>query len=727
VTVDAAGRSDASCIQVARWEPLPGSSVQDARKDPAPSFHRYTVRDPAWGEGLADHLSAEASPPEGIACRFLENATAALTLPASLTGRFQVLIEGYGEDFEGPPIAKVALETRKGSSPVGELELPQSWGTYPAGTVQIPAGPKRLTVSFTNDRQEPDAGDRNLDFSAVILIEADEGDQSAPAVRIVYPPEGHEAYGVDAVVAEATDEALAWAELVLDGRDTGIRIERDGQPGPLVFPLLLRGVAPGRHSVAVRAWDPSGNSGLSPVRRISVRKGPPGEPGPYDRAVHLLNRFAYGPAPRDLAAVLTTGEEAWLRESLARPASDPGDASALGYLRALYDNEADPSQVAARDIHHAILTPNPARLRFVRWVDNHFSTWIRKTGSVNEARERETFHRLGAAPFPELLGASATSPTMLGYLDQQSSFARNLNENYAREVMELHTVGVDGGYGQADVTALASILTGWTFSDEGDGSSAGYELTRRVFRFDPSLNDGAPQRFIGMRIPQAGPASRFDRARLALEVLSAHPSTARFISRKLAEHYVQLPAPPGLVEDLSRVFLGTDGDLREVVLTLARHPAFRDPAPKEKVAAPFDYAVRLSRACGEPLPGQILDFLQRSGAGVYDRPTPDGYPEEDSAHAGANATLQRWKFSAENGWALASVVPGAWRSSVEIPTQEDRQDLLDLVSVRLMGRVLGERSNRAALDVLMSCTGGREELALLCASFVSQLPEASLR
>jgi uncharacterized protein (DUF1800 family) len=295
--------------------------------------------------------------------------------------------------------------------------------------------------------------------------------------------------------------------------------------------------------------------------------------------------------------------------------------------------------------------PEPGAARFVLWAENHFSTWVPRTRDPQWS-EHAAFARLGAAPFYDLLLASARSPAMLRYLDQENSYASKLNENYAREIMELHTLGVHGGYTQQDVTSLARLLTGWTASREGDGRSGG-ELAAYTFRFDPALSDRRSIRIIGVDFPAgAGPPrpgdsgaeamGGYDRVLLALQTLAAHPSTAQFVSRKLAEHYVGHPAPEGLVEDLSSVFARTGGDMREMLVAIAKHPAFW--AAEHRMAHPTDFAIRLARVTGKTNAGQLADFLGRCGNGMFDRATPDGYPEADSSYTDSNAMVQRWKF-----------------------------------------------------------------------------------
>jgi len=237
-------------------------------------------------------------------------------------------------------------------------------------------------------------------------------------------------------------------------------------------------------------------------------------------------------------------------------------------------------------------------------------------------------HVLGR--FEDLLLASARHPAMLYYLDQAQSAAdgtmqgerrRGLNENYARELMELHTLGVDGGYGQQDVRELARVLTGWTVAPtQPDG-----------FRFAPRLHDAGAKTVLGQRF---GPTNARDAAageaegRAALHLLATHPATARRVALRLAQWFVADQPPRALVEQLARSFTSTQGDLRAVLRTLVQSPAFWDPA-HQLFKTPLDFGCSALAAVGGPADERdvrrMLSFLNGAGQGVNRWPTPDGY------------------------------------------------------------------------------------------------------
>lgn len=702
---------------------------EGADAPPPPRWARYSIHEDRWDDDARRRLVSDRYPGERLAIAFTSNAEAAVAIPDDFAGRFRAGLELLGLDYDGPSEATLYLDAGGSRTKLGVLPAPTWWDTRATEPFDLPPGPKRIIVAFENDKFTAGVGDRNLYVQALVLAEvpAERRDTRPPATRALYPPHGQRVRLADAVVADAWDDtALAHAELLIDGQGTGVSVGLERQPGRIVLPLLLRGLDPGEHEVAIRVTDTAGNSTVAEPRRVLVLD--PADPGltDYERAVILLDRFAFGPDRRSLADILTLGEEAWLDASLAAPHDDPGDKAALDLGLVHFAGDLDEYGVPRRALTHAILTPNPVRARFVLWVNNHFSTWIRKPEPDRKWAEHAAFSRLGAAPFLDLLSASASSPAMLLYLDQATSFAGRLNENYAREIMELHTLGVSGGYSQADVTNLARVLTGWLTTHEGDGSAPGYPRATR-FAFDPALNDGSEVRWLGARLPAVQRADRYTRVRLVLETLAAHPSTARYVCSKLVEHYAGAPPRDDLTSDLALVFHETGGDMRAVLLAMSRHPAFWEAAATPRLAHPLDFAVRLCRTTGNVNPWELGEYLQRSGHGLFNRATPDGYPEDDAAYTDSNAMLQRWRFAQVAPWAIADLVPPAWRWSDASLTPDTAQRIVDALAVGLTGRTLADRSNAAALDYLFSAQGPTHERVLSLATLVAQLPEANLR
>ncbi len=553
-------------------------------------------------------------------------------------------------------------------------------------------------------------------------------DAVQPRISIAYAPQAIGEGQVDAIVARVMDDRqVAAADLVIDNQPQHLDQTPLHGLGSIVFPVLTRDLKPGQHHLKVIARDAAGNQAASAETSFTITNAGKTPLSRYQRAVFILNRFGYGPEPDEIAEILTTGETAWLQSRMAIGVTTPGEKNLQQRLHAQYDNAHSDSQGANEAIQYLLSAPNSVRAHFLMWTENHFSTWLRKDGQPAKQREHQDFLQLGPAPFFDLLFTSATSPAMLVYLDQRNSFVNRLNENYAREIMELHTLGVKGGYNQTDVTTLANLLTGWTLTDQthDDGSPGGQGP--RYFGYDPHLNDGKVCRVFGMEFPAAEPARRFDRVLLALEMLTAHPSCAQFISRRLCEEYVSDPAPPALVDALAKVYLETGGDMNAMLVAMSQHPDFWASPPK--VANPIDFSVRDSRLARSTDPQVVSHFIAQSGMGMFDRPTPDGYPADDGYSVNSNALLQRWRFSKriQEAFLHTGLIPNSLKPADTAWTPEVTQRLVDLAAVRIVGNTLSTASNEAAQKLLVDAQGNTDARLHILATFICQLPENSLK
>ncbi len=727
-----------STVQHVELAALPkGATVPRPRRDAT-----FGLDHRAWdgaGPGIVDDQ------PLGRRANFSSDGGWTLHLPEGLEGEFDVRITGGGDAYKGA--AKVEVTLLQGdakaarSTTVGEAGFSSRRQTQSVGPLTLEGGQHGLQIEFTNDLDdEKTKKGRNFWLYEVELVERGQEDMVAPIAEVLYPAKGAAVYGADAVVVRVADErGVRDVELLIDGETTGIRIEAADGDATVLLPVPLRGMAAGEHRVAARVRDGAGNAADSGEVAVNVLASPPTNLSKYERAVRLLDRFAYGPEPRELAAVLLEGEGPYLEKRLRAGFDDAGVREAWTHAVATYPDDRNAGQVIRRAIQHLLETPDPARGRAVMFLDNHFSTWLRKAEPARKAVEHEAFARLGPGPFEDLLFASATSPAMMLYLDQDKSLGRRINENYAREVMELHTLGVGGGYDQSDVTELANLLSGWRSDEIARPLGYGGYLTAG-FRYDPHSNDASARRIFGVAYEDVGEATanRYDRARFALEVLASHPSTARFIATKLTEHYLADRAPDAVVDELAQVYLRTGGDVREMILTLARRPEGFGRDATLRMAQPLDFAVRTLRIAGADDANRATGYLQAAGFGLFDRDTPDGYPQDDESYADSNAMLQRWKFGQGVDYHLARLLPETLRDPPTISEGDDpaataiaqqrwRQRVIDVLAVRLTGGLLSDRSNEAAHDVLSQTDKTGHDRIRLIAGLIAQLPEASLR
>jgi uncharacterized protein (DUF1800 family) len=307
---------------------------------------------------------------------------------------------------------------------------------------------------------------------------------------------------------------------------------------------------------------------------------------------------------------------------------------------------------------------------------NHFNVDARKGRDrfLLTEYERETIRPNVLGKFRDLLDATAKSPAMLFYLDnwlsadpsgphgdsrrpgftgagrgrfaapmpmprpaaQANTPRKGLNENYARELMELHTLGVDGGYTQKDVTEVARAFTGWTIENPRQGGA---------FRFEPRIHDEGVKTVLGHRIKSGGGMSDGEQV---LDILAAHPSTARFIATKLARRFVSDTPPPALVDRLSSRFRETGGDLRAVMMALLTSPEFLGPdAYRAKVKTPFEFVVSAVRVTGDQIADvrPLVRSLQDLGMPLYQCQPPTGYKDTADAWANTGALVSRMNFA----------------------------------------------------------------------------------
>ena len=300
------------------------------------------------------------------------------------------------------------------------------------------------------------------------------------------------------------------------------------------------------------------------------------------------------------------------------------------------------------------------------WL-NHFNVFIGKGADRYEltSYERDVIRPHAFGKFQDLLVATAQSPAMLFYLDnwlsvgpnsdfangisrrggkfrqanrpfgQSKSKQSGLNENYGRELMELHTLGVNGGYKQKDVTEVARVFTGWTLKEPRQGGG---------FVFDERKHEPGNKIVLGHRIKPAGEKEGLE----VLHILAHHPSTAQFICSKLAMRFVSDNPPPVLVERMAHTFLKKDGDIREVLKTMFDSPEFwAQDQYRAKVKTPFEFVVSSLRASGAEVSDAmpIVHQLQNMGMPLYGAQPPTGYSMKADAWVNSSALLGRMNFA----------------------------------------------------------------------------------
>jgi uncharacterized protein (DUF1800 family) len=437
-------------------------------------------------------------------------------------------------------------------------------------------------------------------------------------------------------------------------------------------------------------------AGVVPCLALAFSATAFAEPASPAEAVHVLDRISYGPRPGDIDRVMRIGVDRYIDEQLhpdtipmPEPLSRRLDALSQGemsqadlistyrrVIKAAMDDGtggAPDGGVAIRNALYKKMAVHFGELRLIRAIDsprqleevmdefwfNHFNVVAGKglDHVLIADYEREAIRPYLLGKFRDLLGATAKHPAMLFYLDNWLSSAPSadarpriagtkaeisgLNENYARELMELHTLGADGGYTQQDVTALARMLTGWSFNPKSAGNGP-------TFRFVGRLHDFGNKVWFGRPVAASGEAE----GEWALDVLASHPATARHIAYELAQYFVADDPPPALIERVARRFVESDGDIRAVLETLFASPEFRNPANfGAKFRTPFQYVVSAVRAADLEVNNvrPLLATLTRFGMPLYGCQSPDGYKNTEDAWLNPDALAQRISFATALG------------------------------------------------------------------------------
>ncbi|MDD5332349.1 MAG: DUF1800 domain-containing protein [Rhodoferax sp.] len=308
-------------------------------------------------------------------------------------------------------------------------------------------------------------------------------------------------------------------------------------------------------------------------------------------------------------------------------------------------------EAATRDLLRALYSPNQLQEQMTWFWLNHFSVHQGKhnlralLGDYEERAIRP--HALGK--FRDLLSATAHHPAMLRYLDNEQNAVNHLNENYARELMELHTLGVNGGYSQRDVQELARILTGVgvnlgaTTPKVRRDLQAQY-LRQGLFEFNPNRHDYGDKQLLGQTVRGRGLAE----LDAAIDLLSRQPATARFLSNKLAIFFVSDAPPAPLLERMSQTYLRTDGDIAATLRTLFTSEEFAQSLG-HKFKDPMHYVVSSVRLAYDDRvilnAGPMLNWLNRMGEPLYGRQTPDGYPMIETAWASPGQMSTRFEIA----------------------------------------------------------------------------------
>lgn len=427
--------------------------------------------------------------------------------------------------------------------------------------------------------------------------------------------------------------------------------------------------------------------GLSLGGLLSFANAPAVYAQQSDPKYHVLNRTTWGIRPADIAKVDELGIEGWIDYQLNyENIPDPIVDTFISQRRVL-SMDIDELETFAGDnygvafeallwgrIYRAAHSERQLFELMVEFWTDHFNVPAPDYLGVKMIEDRDVIRKLALGKFRDLLFASVSSPAMLQYLDQAVSSKEHPNENYAREVMELHTLGVDGGYTETDVTELARALTGWTLSDN-----------YRHFEFEMEMHDTDAKTLLGVNFP-AGRG--VEDGLQAIDILARHPSTAQFIAKKLARRFVADQPPQSLIDSTALKFIETDGDIRATMRHLLTSDEFM-ASSGQKLRRPMEFVVALMRILNPGLEVtavyKIIERVEQMGQIPFHWFPPNGYPDVAGAWLNTNGLLHRWNMALNIALAGDGLFEGATMNlDAVLPMSATVGEMVDSATSRIL-------------------------------------------
>ena len=435
-----------------------------------------------------------------------------------------------------------------------------------------------------------------------------------------------------------------------------------------------------------------------------------------------LNRLTFGARPAERARFAEIGLHAFIEEQLAYDTIDDlacnlrlanfktlnMDANEIeGVTNQLfdgYDRERPIRELRQATLLRQVYSQRQLHEVMVEFWSDHFNIFIEKEPLfyLKAVDDREVIRKHALGNFRDLVWASAHSPAMLVYLDNHVNEQSHPNENYARELMELHTLGVDGGYSQQDVMELARCLTGWSVKEH---------FWLGEFTFNADLHDAGEKKVLGEWIQPNGQKE----AEQVIEQLVEHPSTARFIATKLTRRFIADEPPQDIVEKAAQTFLATQGDIKSVLRVILFDGL---PLAQPKYKRPSNFIASTLRLTNAETDSALEDYLVRMGQPYFGLPTPDGYPDVSAPWQGN--LMPRWHFAFE---LMRHEIDGTQNNLnrlLEVSSTGILEDDIDSLTSLLLGAPL-ERFARDELLASVRTAGATPEeiLPILAAGIIA--------
>ncbi|HYW31386.1 MAG TPA: DUF1800 domain-containing protein [Gemmatimonas sp.] len=437
--------------------------------------------------------------------------------------------------------------------------------------------------------------------------------------------------------------------------DEAIVIDEETPPAGAERPsrrrFLTMGAAAGAAAAAAATGATALGAQLPPRGPKVLPVTPPGSGADValqwkDPVVRLVRRITMGATAEEVAFARQLGYVGYLNYQL-NPAGIEDSAVETEVAARMPLTTMTPTQLATQDaneataqlqdaaLHRAAFSKQQLKERMVEFWTDHFTISLNRVGILKIADDRDVVRRHAMTTFPQLLRATSESAAMLVYLDQNQSRTPTPNQNYAREIMELHTLGVDGGYTQTDVAELSRILTGWS---TGAGS---------IFQFNRNSHDRNAKTFLGRAFPAmpstATTAEMKAEGDSAIQMLVEHPSTAQYLSLKMARWLLAYAPPQSVVDATAAVYRATGGSIPAMIRTILS--ATNLMASPAKYKRPFHFAVSAIRGMGAQVTSirGLRQSADRMGMPMYLWEQPNGYPDRVDWWSGL--VLNRWGFT----------------------------------------------------------------------------------
>lgn len=513
--------------------------------------------------------------------------------------------------------ASLRTATTTQTLPIALNPLTGDWSAQVAG--RLLAAGQEASVMLTAWDQAGNRAERLAQFKVI-------ADQALPVIQVSSHREGEEVVKTGFILKGRVSDDTGLASLTAQAQGAGVFAAQTltlSSQGDWAWVVPNGKLTEGQVlKVSLTATDLSGKTANYHLNLPVI--------GAAAEARQLINRISFGASPSLLAEVRRSGADAFLESQLA-----PSQIQALAFDQAVADLDLFTHEdLQAYTLFHMVHSPRQLQEVMTWFWDNHFNTNLDRTGNklLYELAENDVFRANALGSFYNLLLSSAQSPAMLIYLDNIANLKANANENYAREVLELHTVGVKGGYSQREVEVLAEIFTGWQVQND-------------AFYFNAAQHNAMDKVFWGQTIKGGG----VEEGEQALRFLARHPATAKFICSKLITLFVSDQPVDALLQRCSATFINTASQadqIAQVLRTILTAPEFHaEDHFNSKFRTPVEFGVAAVRAfAGQVSTEGLVDEVRRMGLSLHRNPVPTGWSETGDDWISTGLLQERIRF-----------------------------------------------------------------------------------